>query len=445
MSERLFGTDGIRGRALEPPLDEATVRRLGAALAEELRGSSSTPSVLLAGDTRRSTEILAGWFASAFRGHGGTVTWGHVLPTPAVSHLVRVANGAYDAGVVISASHNPAPDNGIKILSPRGEKLADGVELRLEQRLHQLDPSMGPGLPPADGGLADRYLDLLAATHTEPEPLRGLRLVVDAAHGAASVIAGPLLERLGASVDSIACSPDGRNINDGYGATAPQQLAAAVVQSRADGGIALDGDADRAVLVDEAGRVLDGDDILLGWARDLKRRGLLPGGRVVATIMSNLGLEQALERDGMTMIRCPVGDRSVWLAMQEHGAALGGEQSGHVICAHHAVTGDGLLTATHLLAVAVRRGTPVSALSDLQRLPQVLMNVHVRQKPPFDEVPGIATALADAEERLTGRGRILLRYSGTERMARVMVEGEDGDEIEALARGLAETLRRELA
>jgi phosphoglucosamine mutase len=444
--ERLFGTDGIRGRALEPPLDESTVRRLGAALADELRTAGSrSPHVLLAGDTRASTEVLATWFASGFGAHGGTVTWGDVLPTPAVSQLVRASEGRWAAGVVISASHNPAPDNGIKILSPQGEKIADDVELRLEEQLRRMAPEPGPPLPAPDPALGASYLDLLAATHPEPTPLAGLRLVVDAAHGAASGLARPLLERLGATVTPIACSPDGHNINDGFGATAPQEVASAVLRDGAHGGVALDGDADRAVLVDESGRVLDGDDILLGWARDLHHEGRLPGGRVVATVMTNLGLERTLAREGMEMIRCPVGDRAVWLAMRSGGAALGGEQSGHVICAHHAVTGDGLLTATHLLAVAVRRGVAVSELSDLERLPQVLVNVPVRRKLPFDGVPAIARMLADSERRLAGRGRILLRYSGTEPLARVMVEGDDGGLIEDVALGIATAVRSGLA
>lgn len=438
----LFGTDGIRGRTFEPPLDEATVRRLGAALAAAL-GDARQPRILLAGDTRASTDVLAGWLASSFRAAGGEVVWGGVLPTPAVSALMRDIGG-FAAGVVISASHNPAGDNGIKVLGPAGEKLADHRERHLEELLPETEPLHGPGLPPADPGLGARYLELLAATHRAPEPLAGLHVVVDAANGAASGLAGTLMRRLGARVTAIASAPDGLNINLECGATAPARLAAAVVELGADAGVALDGDADRALLVDERGAVLDGDDILLAWAAQLDAAGRLPGARVVATVMSNFGLERALAARGLETVRCAVGDRSVWLAMQEHGAALGGEQSGHVICSHYGVSGDGLLTGTHLLAIAVERRVPVSALSGLERLPQVLLNVPVARKLPLESLPRVADELARTHLRLARRGRVLLRYSGTEPLARVMIEGEDAAEIEALANGLADVIRREL-
>jgi phosphoglucosamine mutase len=437
----LFGTDGIRGRAFEPPLDEDTVRRLGTALAEILVDPPN-PHVLLAGDTRASTEILARWFASSFQASGGTVTWGGVLPTPAVSHLLR--EGSFRAGVVISASHNPAADNGIKILSPTGEKLADASEDRIEARMAEARPNHGDGLPAADRSLGDRYLELLAASHEQVRPLAELRIVVDAAHGAASSLVGGFLERLGAQTTLLASDPDGYNINDGCGATAPQRLVETVLAERADAGLALDGDADRAMLVDETGRILDGDDILLAWARHLAAVDRLPGRRVVATVMSNYGLEQTLRSEGLELIRCSVGDRWVWQAMQEHDAVLGGEQSGHVICSHFGVTGDGLLTGSHLLAIASTRGAAVSELSDLARLPQVLLNVPVSRKEPFEALPSVRRELAGTEQLLEGRGRVLLRYSGTESLARVMVEGEDAREIESLAEQLANAIRTEL-
>jgi len=443
MTLRLFGTDGIRGPAYAPPLDEATVRRLGAALAAELASGSERPRLLLAGDTRFSTETLASWLGGSFQAGGGCVTWGGVLPTPAVSHLLR--SGGWAAGVVISASHNPARDNGIKVLAPSGEKIADSVERRLEQRLDETPVLAGPELPRRDEGLAGRYLDLVAGSHARPQPLAGLRVVVDAAHGAASGLAESFLERLGARVSAVASRPDGRNINAGCGATCPTHVAQEVHRLRADAGVALDGDADRAILVDAHGRTLDGDDILLAWGRHLHATNRLPGRRVVATVMSNFGLERALARDGIGVARCPVGDRSVWLAMGEHGAALGGEQSGHVICAHHSVTGDGLLTATHVLALAASDGGGLGALSDLERMPQVLVNVPVARKTPFDELPEVRAELAGGQSVLEGRGRILLRYSGTEPLARVMVEGEDALEIECLAARLADSLRRALA
>lgn len=438
----LFGTDGIRGRAYEPPLDEDTVRRLGAALAADLSGVRDKPRILLAGDTRHSTQDLAEWIGSSFQAGGGRVVWAGVLPTPAVSQLCRVSDFA--AGVVISASHNPASDNGIKILGPNGEKLADDLERHLEQRIESSQPLSGPDLPEVDRAFGRRYLDLLTATHPAAKPLAGMHVVVDAANGAASGIAGEFLERLGARVTAVASSPDGANINDGCGATAPGALASKVVELRADAGVALDGDADRVVLVDENGAVLDGDDILLVWARHLQGEDRLPTGRVVATVMSNFGLERTLADEKMELVRCAVGDRSVWLTMTEHGSVLGGEQSGHIICSHYGVTGDGLLTGSHLLAIAAASGRPVSTLSNLHRLPQVLLNVPVSRRRPFDDLPTVSRRLAETHRRLEHRGRVLLRYSGTEPLARVMIEGDDAAEIEALAEGLAEVIRKEL-
>ena len=439
---RLFGTDGIRGRALEWPLDEDTVARLGTALANELRAAGCEPAILLAGDTRASTETLAQWLASSFQGSGGEVTWGGVLPTPAVSQLLKGSECA--AGVVISASHNPADDNGIKVLGPGGEKIDDAVERHLEAQLRVVEPTPIDGLPVLDGRLADSYMEALTATHSDPRPLDGLHVVLDCANGAASDIGPAFFDRLGARVTVICASPDGGNINANCGATSPQLLVDRVRAEGADAGIALDGDADRAVLVDEHGRLLDGDDILLAWARHLKRGDRLPGNRVVATVMSNFGLERSLNADGMTMKRCPVGDRAVWVAMGEEAIALGGEQSGHIICSHYSVSGDGLLTGSHLLAIAAAEGRRVSELSDLVRIPQLLLNVPAARRRPFDELPTVAAELADVEARLKGRGRVLLRYSGTEPLARVMVEGDDAREIAELANRLADAVKHDL-
>jgi phosphoglucosamine mutase len=411
-------------------------------LAEDLALERPEPRILLAGDTRASTTTLADWLASSFQAAGGAVTWGGVLPTPAVSQLCRMSD--FSAGIVISASHNPAHDNGIKILGPNGEKIADEIERHIESRIEEVTPVPGPGLPEVDHLLGERYLDLLVASHHGAKSLAGLHVVVDAANGAGSGFAGRLLERLGAKVTTIASDPDGYNINADCGATAPQGLAATVIEIGADAGLAIDGDADRAVLVDETGTVLDGDDILLAWARQLRSHDRLPAGRVVATVMSNFGLEHSLRREGMEMVRCPVGDRNVWLAMVEHGAVLGGEQSGHIICSHYGVSGDGLLTGSHLLAVALERGEPVSGLADLERLPQVLVNVPVNRRVPLETLPGTSRELAEASRRLDQRGRVLLRYSGTEPLVRVMLEGEDADEIRVLADRIASAIRTEL-
>ncbi|NOZ79329.1 MAG: phosphoglucosamine mutase [Acidobacteria bacterium] len=439
---RMFGTDGIRGRALKPPLDEATLRKLGFSLAREL-ATASQPHVLLAGDTRASTRALAVWIAEGFQAAGGTVTWAGVLPTPAVSHLLR--QGGYSAGVVISASHNPADDNGVKVLAASGEKAPEAVERRLEYLLETVRVTgVRPGMPAVDRSLKDRYLQIVERTHARRHPLAGMHIVVDAAHGAASGLATELLHRLGARVTEIACSPDGTNINLECGATAPGRLAEEVVSRGADGGLALDGDADRAILVDERGSVLDGDDILLAWARQLKDGEKLPGRRIVATVMSNFGLEAALARDGIELIRSPVGDRSVWEAMRANGAVLGGEQSGHIICSHHGVTGDGLITGSHVLAIASMTGRPVSMLSDLVRVPQVLINVPVSRKEPFERIPGVQRVLTEAQSQLEGRGRVLLRYSGTEPLARVMVEGDEDRLIRRWADELAQAIDRAL-
>ncbi len=440
--DKLFGTDGIRGRAYEAPLDEATVCRLGVALARDLSAEKEAPCILLAGDTRASTTEIAQWLASGYQAAGGRVTWAGVLPTPAVSQFL--CDSGCSAGVVISASHNPAHDNGIKILGPGGEKLADDREQHLEDRLDETEVLVGPGLPEIDDSFRSRYLDLLVATHDTEHPLDGLHVVVDAANGAASGLAQEYLERLGARVSSVASEPDGLNINAECGATAPHLLADKVRELGADGGIALDGDADRAVLVDEKATILDGDDILLAWARDLKSNDQLPDGRVVATVMSNFGLERTLGEEGMEMIRCPVGDRAVWMTMKANGSALGGEQSGHIICSRYGVSGDGLLTGSHLLAIAAKRGIPVSALSNLERLPQILLNVQVAKKLPFDDLPTVTHHLAETNHRLYHRGRVLLRYSGTEPLARVMIEGEDADEIQDLAEILAAAIESEL-
>jgi len=442
VNERLFGTDGIRGRALEWPLDENTVARLGTALADELGAAGCEPQILLAGDTRASTETLAGWLASSFQGAGGDVTWGGVLPTPAVSQLLR--GGDCAAGVVISASHNPADDNGIKVLGPGGEKIDDEVECRLESRLADVTPRATGSLPVRDPKLADTYLDAILATHHNRRPLDGMHIVLDCANGAAWEIGPAFFERLGARLTVFAASPDGANINRDCGATATANLVEKVCSVGADAGLALDGDADRAILVDERGRPLDGDDILLAWARHLANEDRLPDNGVVATVMSNFGLERALADDGMSMTRCPVGDRSVWLAMRDRGIALGGEQSGHIICSHYSVSGDGLLTGSHLLAIAAAKRCRVSELSDLRRMPQLLINVPVAERRPFNELPGVTSELDEVNNQLQGRGRVLLRYSGTEPLARVMVEGEDAAEIKALANRLVDAVTRDL-
>jgi len=442
MARELFGTDGIRGRALEWPLDEETIRRLGVALVRLMANGDPKPSFLIGGDTRASTETLADWLSVGIQAAGGTVTWGGVLPTPAVSHLLRA--GSCTAGIVISASHNPAEDNGVKVLAASGEKISETSEELLEDELKRSAAKDGPGLPAVRHGLIDRYRTRVLDSLDQQQPLKGLRLVLDAANGAASGLADEILETMGAEVTAIASTPNGTNINRNVGAASPQQLSEAVTRLGADGGLALDGDADRAVLVDENGRILDGDDLLLAWAKSLHHEDRLPNHKIVATVMSNFGLETGLAAEGIDLLRCPVGDRAVWETMTRTGAALGGEQSGHIICSHLSVTGDGLLTGTQILALAAKSGRPLSELSDLQRLPQVLINIRVGRRRPFEEIPKVRSLVKSIETALAGSGRILLRYSGTEPLARVMLEGENEGQIHTLAEELAEAIRQAL-
>lgn len=437
MKARLFGTDGVRGRALTYPLDRSTVSRLGHALAEQLRLAGQPRRVLLAGDTRASTPELAAWMGGAFAASGGEVVWAGVLPTPAVSHLVR-GMGGFGAGIIVSASHNPAADNGIKLVTGKGVKWPVSEEEQLESRIEAtaLDRMIAP-LPAVDEDLGEQYASLVIRTLPD-SPLKGLRIVVDAAHGAAARVAEPVLDGLGATVIMINALPDGTNINFDCGALHPERLAATVVEHGADAGVALDGDADRAVLVTHTGRVLDGDDLLDLWGRSLDKKDQLPGRALVATVMSNLGLTIACQRHGLRLARCPVGDREVWEAMGRESAALGGEQSGHIICAHHAVTGDGLLTAAHVLAVVAASGHPLQDLARLDHFPQVLLNVKVGSRRPLTEVPPLESAIKAHTARLGEEGRVLVRYSGTEPLLRIMVEAPTDHEAEATARALAD-------
>lgn len=428
----------MRGVALEPPLDRPTVTRLGVALATHLGVQSRPRRILVAGDTRASTPVLAAWLAAGFLDAGGEVVWGNVLPTPAVSRLLRDMEG-FGAGVVVSASHNPARDNGIKLVTAAGTKWPAAEERLLEERLRAAPPAESQeGLPPPEPGLRERYVSLLAGTLPQ-RCLVGLRLVVDAAHGAASAIAAPFFTALGADVELLFAAPDGGNINAGCGTLHPQTLAAQVRERSGHAGVAFDGDADRTVLVTHTGRVLDGDDALLLWGRALARDNLLPGNALVATVMSNLGLEVALRSQGLGLVRCPVGDREVWEAMQREGLALGGEQSGHIICSHLSVSGDGLLTAAHILAEAAQAGRPLEELADMEHFPQVLVNLRVQRRKPIESVPALAALIEEIQRRLKGSGRLLVRYSGTEPLLRIMVEARTQED----ARNAAEDVMAE--
>ena len=430
----LFGTDGIRGEAGRPPLDPATVSRVGAALAASLDGDRR-PLVVVGCDTRVSSPGIVAALAGGLASGGASVRFAGVVPTPAVAHLVR-ALGA-DAGISVSASHNPWPDNGIKVFSGEGKKLPDAVELEIERRIDEASP-VAPLEVPEEPGLADLYESWLVGTL--PGRLDGLKVVLDAANGAAFRVAPGAFRRAGAEVVPLAVAPDGRNINEGCGALHPEAMAKAVVAHGADLGLALDGDADRAMLADGKGRVLDGDDVLLLWALELTREGR-KAGVVVGTVMSNWGLESRLAEHGIRLVRANVGDRYVVEEMERHGAVLGGEQSGHLIRADLTTTGDGTLTGLHVAASVAATRVPLESGPRVERMPQVLLSFRVREKVPFEEIPGFPGLLTRAEERIAGSGRILVRYSGTELKARVMVEGSEKGTVEAIAGELAGAIR----
>ncbi len=446
---RLFGTDGVRGRFGEFPLDRATVTALAARLADTLRGN---PVVVLGGDTRASTPEICRWIAEGLLAGGVAVRYAGVIPTPGIAFLTRLLGAG--AGVVVSASHNPYPDNGIKLLDPQGFKWSDEEEEALERRLAEDTgpapkvPELSPDHLQADESLREDYLRHLAATvETVPgeRPLDGLKVVLDAGNGAASSYAGEVFGRLGARATLLHAEPDGRNVNEGCGSTAPEEMATRVASEGADLGAAFDGDADRCILADERGEVRDGDAILYLWATCLRRSGRLDPPKIVATSMSNLGLERALDREGIGLVRCNVGDRYVVEAMRRDGILLGGEQSGHIVQMELASTGDGLLTALQIAVLAHRNGRPLSEqLAGFRRYPQVLVNVRVARKADFSTLPKVAAAQRAVEEKLGADGRLVLRYSGTEPLARVMIEGPDQETVEALAGELAEAIRQEL-
>lgn len=432
-----FGTDGIRGEAGQPPLDDATVSRVGAALASSLsaRGPGLPVRIVVGSDTRESSAGIAAALAGGIASRGGTELFAGVVPTPGVAYLVQ-ALGA-DAGVVISASHNPWRDNGIKVFAGSGRKLPDEVEAALERAIDAAVAAEPRALSP-DATLARSYVEHLVGTL--PHRLDGLSIVIDAANGAAWEAAPAAFRAAGARVTELSTRPDGRNINEGCGALHPEAMARTVVESGADLGIALDGDADRIVLADGSGRLLDGDDVLYLWTLELGREGRKPAA-VVGTVMSNFGLEQALGAIGVQLIRAAVGDRYVVEAMEAHGVLLGGEPSGHLIRADLTTTGDGTLTGLHLAALVAASGRPLASQPRITKTPQVLKNVKVRERVPFDEIPGFATQRREVERALDGRGRLLLRYSGTETLARVMVEGIDAAVVESTATSLAKTIR----
>jgi len=448
---RLFGTDGVRGVAGSYPLDPPTVRRLGAALVRALvagpsAGASKTPHLLVGRDTRESGSWIEEELAFGAAGEGADVTSAGVVPTPAVAYLTR-AYSEYDAGVVISASHNPYQDNGIKVFSGKGEKFTEDVERQVEAIVADASwrAATGDTMPVRRAALVDAYLDHLRAVFPESDRLSRFRLAVDCANGATTTVAPALFRSLGLDIVVMADSPDGRNINLNCGSTHPQALAALVVARGCQMGVAFDGDGDRAIFVDERGRVVDGDAVLLMCGRFLQREGRLKGNAIVATVMSNIGLELALKPLGIELVRCPVGDKYVMEEMLKRGLSLGGEQSGHIIFSDYLFTGDGLCTALNVLRTVALTGRTLADLAaDLTTYPQVLLNVRVRRKADLMTVPPIAVAIRRVEERVAGEGRLLVRYSGTEPLLRVMLEGKDQDRIRAWAQEIVDVVKENL-
>ena len=446
MGKRLFGTDGIRGVAGKSPLDAATVTALGIALGDDLirQGLGAAP-VLIGMDTRESGPAIAAHLAAGLRRTGMAVRFAGVITTPGVAYLTRV--GQYAAGVMISASHNPFEDNGLKIFSRSGFKLPDADEHEIEEEIFRLLPGLAnlPDALPLEVDCDIRpYLDFLLSTARVS--LQGLKIVLDCGNGAASALAPVLFREAGAEVIAIFNQPNGRNINLHCGALHVEALREKVLETGADAGIAFDGDADRAMLISPKGHLVDGDAVMLIAARRMQAEGRLNGNLAVSTVMANLGLEKALGRLGIRMLRTPVGDKYVLEEMVRRDASLGGEQSGHMIFRAFATTGDGMLTALQMLETTVVEDTTLDELAaDLEVYPQLLVNVRVTERKPLEELPRVQDMIRECERALEGTGRVLVRFSGTEPLARVMVEAQDPDAVESWANRIAATIRVELA
>jgi phosphoglucosamine mutase len=453
----LFGTDGIRGKAREYPLDPATMYALGEALAHRLRlkmadggrgsnqpQSSRSPVVLLGMDTRESGPEIARALTAGMAHGGGEAILIGVVPTPAVAYLCRTTDAS--AGISISASHNPFMDNGVKIFGHDGMKLPDAIEEQIEDELRAIrrDAVSIPDAPlPERPDLVESYEQFLMSG-VAPKALAGKKVVLDTGHGAAYRIAPEVFRFCGAEVFVINDQPNGRNINDDAGALHPDGLARVVVARGADFGVAFDGDADRAIFADDAGKIRDGDEIIYLWAQRLLREGRLLNRCVVTTVMSNFGFERQLREDGVELCRANVGDKYVLELMMQRGAILGGEQSGHIIDLDVHTTGDGIHTALVFGELLAQASAPFSRLQTFRPMPQLLLNEKVGSKPPLESLPRFQAALADGTARLEGRGRILVRYSGTENLVRVMVEGEDEAAIREVAEHLRDVLGHEI-
>ncbi len=445
---RLFGTDGVRGVANQYPITCEMALKLARALAQVFRRPSGRHRRILIGkDTRLSGYMLETAMASGICSMGADVMLVGPMPTPAIAFLTRSMRAA--AGVVISASHNPYQDNGIKFFSHEGFKLDDEIERQIEQLVFdesKLDRPAGPeeiGKAMRIDDAIGRYLVFLKSCLQHPRrTFDGIKVVIDCANGAAYKVGPDVLDELGAEVIALGVDPDGKNINRDGGALNPRRVRETVLREQADFGVALDGDADRAILVDNKGEVLDGDDVMALMGRALAARGRLAANTVVATVMSNLGLEKSLAGAGLRLVRTEVGDPAVCREMRANGYSLGGEQSGHVIFMDCSTTGDGLITTLMVLEHMLDAGKPLCELRAMQHFPQVLYNIKVRDRVPFSEMGDVGHIIDGVEQRLNGRGRVFVRYSGTEMLARVMVEGEDQKEIEAGAREIGGAIEK---
>lgn len=446
---KLFGTDGVRGVANEEPMTPETVVKLGRAAAYLFKTRPGRHQIVIGKDTRLHGYMLECALTSGICSMGVDVLLVGPLPTPAIAFITRSLRA--DAGIVISASHNPYQDNGIKFFSGDGLKLPDEAEERMEalinsreiERLRPLAGEIGKAYRINDA--AGRYIEFAKGTVPKGVSLHGLKVVVDCAHGATYKVAPAILTELGAVVIPLNIQPNGLNINERCGSLHPEVVQEAVLKHKADVGISHDGDGDRAILVDETGAVVDGDHILAICALDLKSRDLLRADTVVATVMSNIGLDLCLKEAKIRIVRVPVGDRYVLEEMLRHGYNLGGEQSGHSVFLDHNTTGDGVVTALQVLSLMVKREEPLSQLRRCMSVcPQVLVNVRVREKRELESIPSVQGAIAEAETQLDGRGRVLVRYSGTESVARVMVEGQDAEQVGRLANSIAEAIEKEL-
>jgi phosphoglucosamine mutase len=445
MGKQLFGTDGIRGVAGEYPLNPLTIHAFGLALGSTARHHNPNPEVVIGMDTRESGPWIAEQVAGGLAERDVRARFAGVITTPGIAYLTR--SDEFVAGVMISASHNPYQDNGIKVFGHSGFKLPDEEEHAIEQEIFRLVESGAAKAMPkplaVDAGLDQRYIDYLLSTTSVR--FDGMRIVLDCGNGAASHLAGELFRRNGAEVHSIHCEPNGRNINLNCGALHVDNLRRAVVERGATLGVAFDGDADRSIFVARSGKIVDGDAVLLIVARSLKAARHLTGNRVVSTVMSNLGLERALAQDGIRMLRTPVGDKYVLEEMVRVGAVLGGEQSGHIILREYATTGDGMLTALRVAEIAQRSGAGLDELTqDLQIYPQRLYNVRVREKKPLTELRGVEHEISACEKALGSAGRVLVRFSGTEPLVRVMVEGPELAQVEDFGQRIARAIEQEI-